>query len=154
MATYQGVNATSILGTPSAKAIVGQQAGDVKLIYDKFTLTADLSLNDIIQMGGLIPQGALIIDAYLKYADLSSGAGTLDLGWQVSADALEAVNATGFISAADAATAADMIKSSDNLASPASGKKFLAACQPIVTIHADTNATSGDVEMFILYSVA
>lgn len=154
MATLLGVNATSIATVPSGKAIVGQQGGRVNLIYDKFTLTADLSLNDIIQMGGLIPKGALIVDAYIKYADLSSGAGaTLGLGWQASEDALEATNATGFISAADASTAAKMVKGSDNLASPASGKKFLGSCQPIVTISGDTNAVVGDIEVFILYAL-
>lgn len=155
MAEFYGVEADKInVDSPPQHADVGAVGGVVRLLYDKFTLTADLSANDVLIMGGKIPKGARVIDAMVKHADLDTSGGTIDFGWAAGADALEAADENGFIEAADVATAADVVKASDNQAAPAGiGKKFLEAVQPQIKIEGDTDATAGDVESFIWYVV-
>lgn len=160
MATVYGVEATKIHNTtPSGKADVGTLGGNVRLHYDKYTLTADLSANDIIVMNGLLPKGARVIDAFVKHADLDTTGGTIDFGWAASEElsggsAVEAADDDGWIANADVATAADTIYASINQANaPGIGKKFSAAVQPQIKIEGDTDATSGDIETFIYYVV-
>lgn len=153
MANVNGVNATLIQASPSYMAGVGEQGGTVRVIFDKYTVTAALALNDTLQMGGKIPVGARCIDAMIKTADLGT-VGTLDLGWLVSDDAVEAASQTGFINALDVHTAAIVKTSHENSAAPAGiGKKFLSPVQPVITASAATDATSGDILMWIWYVI-
>ena len=155
MATVYDVNADKILvDNPSAKAGNGEQGGRVRCIYDTYELSADLSAADVINMGGLIPAGARIIDVYLAFDDLDTTGGTLDVGWAASADGGEAADADGFLANADVATAADVFKMSDNLAFGAGQfKKFTEPVQATVTVDGDTDATSGTISLAILYIV-
>lgn len=154
MATKYGVNATLISNTnPPASAGVGEQGGRVRVMYDKYSLTADLASTDVIKMGGLLPIGARVLEVMLKYADLDASGGTLDVGWQASADGVESQTLEGFISNADC-TSADVILASQNQAAP-SGifKKFAAPVQVVVTVDGDTDATSGDIELAVMYVI-
>jgi hypothetical protein len=152
MATVKGVNRTLLTNVPQEFAGVGEAGGRVRLLYDKYTWLADPGDGDIIEMGAPIPKGARVIDAMVKFADMgSSGSGTFEFGWAVSADGTEVADANGFIDAFDADAAADVVKASDQQASPPGvGKKFVAEVQPIITT-TGVNVTSGDVESFILY---
>lgn len=124
--------------------------GKVYCLYDKYTLTADLSANDVINFGKL-PKGARVIDAMIKYADLDASGGTLDLGWDGGTNSAETADDNGFISAADC-TSADTIKGSDNLANaPGIGHEFTDEVNVQVKINGDTDATSGDIEVFVWY---
>lgn len=153
MATFYGVNAKRHLDTvPSEKANNGEIGGRVRVIYDQFALSADLASTDVIEMGGLIPAGARVLDVVLAATDLDASGGTLDVGWKVSADGVEVADPDGFIANADVATAADVFKMSDNLAFGAGQfKKFSSAVQPIVTVDGDTDATSGTIALAIYY---
>ncbi len=152
MATVYGVNATLRNNVPKAEMGVGEAGGRVRLAYDSYTAAGAIALNDIVVMGPKIPKGARMIDGWIKHADLGT-VGTLDLGWAASDDGLEAVNATGFISAEDVHTAADIVKATDNQAAPAGvGKKLLAEVQPIVTASAATDV-AGAFSTFIFYIV-
>lgn len=155
MATWYGVNADRIkVDVPSAKAKVGEAGGNVRLLYDKFTLTSDLSASDVIEMGAKIPKGALVIDAMVKAADLDASGGTIDFGWAASDVSGEDADENGFLEAADVATAADVFHASLNQAAAAGiGKRFAQAVQPQIKIEGDTDATTGDVETFIWYVV-
>ena len=156
MATLYGVNADKMLvDNPPAKAGNGEQGGRLRVIYDTYELVADTDAADIILMGGLIPKDARVMEASLAFDDLDTSGGTLDLGWQVSAESgAEAVDPNGFINAADVATAADVIHMSDNLAFGAGQfKKFSEAVQPLVTFSADTDVTSGTISMAIYYII-
>lgn len=149
MATLYGENADKLLvDNPSQKAGNGDVNGRIRQMYDKFSLSADLSAADVIIMGDLIPAGARILDAKLKFDAL--GAGNLDLGWQASADAGEAADQDGLIDGAAVTSAgrADMASEAGFM------KKFSEPVQPVVTVDVDTTATSGDIEIMIEYVVA
>jgi len=152
MATLFGVEATKILNQqPTEPVDVGTIGGVMRMHYDKFNLSADLSTNDIIKMNDLLPKGARVIDAMVKYSDLDASGGTIDFGWAVSSVSGEAADENGFIEAADV-TSADTIKASDNQANAAGiGKKFTESVQPQIKIEGDTDATSGSIETFIWY---
>lgn len=151
MATLYGVNADKILvDNPSQKANVGDQGGRLRVIKDKFSLSADLSAADVILMGGLIPAGAMVHNVVLKYDAL--GAGTLDVGWQASAAGGEAADADGFIDGAAVTNAGG-----DQMAGTAVDgmfKEFSEAVQAAVTVATDTSATSGDIELAIYYTLS
>ncbi len=138
MATVYGVNATLISNTvPAGKAGVGEQGGNVKLIYDKYTFVADQTDGDLLYMGGLIPKGARVIDVMVKFGDMGAGSsGVIDIGWLASSDA-------------------DIIKMSDNLTGATAagmGKKFAAAVQPVITLTTDVSLLV-DIELFITYVI-
>lgn len=153
MATLYGVNADKILvDDPSNKAGNGELGGRKRVIFDTFEISADLAANDIIKMGGVIPAGARVTDVTLAHDDLDTSGGTLDVGWEASADGGEVADPNGFINAADVATAADVVKMSANLANGAGQyKKFSEPVQPIVTVSADTDVTSGTITVEIEY---
>jgi hypothetical protein len=153
MANNLGVNATNILSDiPSEKAGLGEQGGRKRVIYDKFTLTADLSSADTIQMGGLIPAGALVHNVHLVFDAM--GAGTLDVGWEVSADGGELADADGFLNEAAVTSAGHEAMLEDHPTVAGVFKRFSEAVQPVITVSVDTTATSGDIELLIEYSVA
>lgn len=153
MATKYGTNATNLAASVPSFAGVGEQGGRVRVIYDKYTLTADLASGDVIYMGGKLPANARVIEVMLKFADLDASGGTLDVGWLASDDAVESQTLEGFISNADC-TSADVILASQNQAAP-SGimKKFSSAVQVVVSTDGDTDATSGDIELAIMYVI-
>jgi hypothetical protein len=153
MATVYGVNADKILvDNPSQKAGNGEVGGRIRCIYDEYALTADLAAADVIKMGGLIPAGARIMDVVVAFTDLDASGGTLDIGWQASDEGGEAADVDGFLANVDVATAADVVKMTDNLAFGAGQfKKFSEPVQAIVTVDGDTDATSGTVALAIYY---
>lgn len=151
MATLNGENAALINADASSKAAVGDQGGRVRMLKDKFSLTGDLSLNDIIQMGGKLPQGASVVDVILSWDAL--GAGALDVGWADGAGGLESADADGFL-AAVAVTSAGLAKMSDtDEAVPGYLKDFDEEVQVQIQVQTDTSATSGDIELVVLYVV-
>lgn len=154
MATKYGVNATLIAAVPPSRAGIGEQGGRVRVIYDSYTLTADLTGGtDSIAMGGKIPAGARILDVHIKCADLDGSGGTIDVGWEASSDAVEAADPDGFMTLVDV-TSADVFKMSDDDAAPVGlYKKFTAAVQPAIAITGDTDATSGSIQMAIYYTL-
>jgi len=155
MATLYGVNADkALVDVPSAKAGVGEQGGRVRCIYDTYELTADMSVADVILMGGLIPKGARVLNVHLFFDAL--GAGTLDVGWQASAElsggsAVEAASADGFIDGAAVTNQGHESMQEDHFAEAGMFKKFDAAVQPAVTVATDTSATSGTIGLYIQY---
>jgi len=158
MASVYGTEATKIWNQePSEPAAVGTLGGGMRLHYDKYTYTADLSTGDLILMNGLLPKGARIIDAMIKFEDLDGAGGTVDFGYAASAEqsggsTVEAADENAFHEAVDVATAADTIKASDNQANAAGiGKKLSGAVQPQIKIEGDTDTTTGTIESFIWY---
>jgi hypothetical protein len=150
MATNYGVNADLILvDNPSQKPGVGEQGGVMKVIYDTFELTADLAAADTIEMGGLIPAGARIMDVHLFHDAL--GAGTLDVGWKASADGVEAAVVDGFVDGAAVTSQGHASLQEDHFAEAGMFKKFAAPVQPVVTVATDTSATSGTISLAIFY---
>lgn len=153
MAILYGVNATKLrVNNPPELAGVGEQGGRMRVIYDTYTLAADATGGtDTLRMGGLIPKGARIMEVMVKCADLDGSGGTLNVGWEASADAVESAEAAGFLSAIDVTTA-DVFMMSENAGAPAGlHKQFTAACQPVIAFAGDTDATSGAISIAIWY---
>lgn len=150
MTVYYGVNANKILvDNPSKKVGVGEQGGRLRVIYDTFELSEDFDADDTIEMGGLIPAGARVIDVHLFHDAL--GAGTLDVGWKASADAAESASADGFINGAAVTSQGHASLQEDHFAEAGMFKKFAAPVQPIVKVATDTSATEGTIGLAIMY---
>lgn len=159
MATLYGLQAAKRLSTlPRALALQGQDGGNVKSSYDIYTVAADLASGDVIRLGR-VPKGARVIDVRCVFADLDASGGTIDIGWLASAEldsagsAIEAASAAGFGSNIDVTSAGvySMFTSGSTLAGYQ--KVFSAEVEVAVTTDGDTDATSGDIELEILYVI-
>lgn len=151
MATNYGVGHTKLVASPREYLTPDNLHGRMRIAYDKFTLTADLALNDVIKMGKL-PKGARVVGYWLKSDDLSAASGTLDLGYAASSDGVEAADDNAFLAAVDV-TSATTKGHTDQANMVGLGKKFSAEVDIEVKVHADTDATSGSIETCIMYVV-
>lgn len=156
MATKLGVQATNIAASPQTLGEQGSQGGRVHSHFDQYTLTAALAQNDIIKFGGLLPAGARVVEAKVNFsASLDAAAGTIDLGWQASSDAVEAADTDGFMDAVDATAAATFLMSDDEGTRPGLFKKFSSPVQVIATVthSGGLDATSGTMSVEIQYVI-
>jgi hypothetical protein len=159
MSTLYGVQATKLAATPLQLAEQGYQKGKVHCLRDKYTLLADLAQNDVINMGGKLPQGARIIMAVMRAGALG-GSCTLDLGWAagLAADGVtvgEAASAAAIFSALPATTAANTVSVGSSYEGTAFIDKVMAAdVQLKVTAHAaSSGATAQTVAVDVFYTV-
>lgn len=155
MANFYGLNATNVLQTnPPAQCGIGEVNGRVRMLYDKYTFTAAITTSDALYMGAKIPKGARILNCIIKSADLGT-TGDINVGWAASSDGVEAADADGFFAALDvnaAATSADLINSSfRNIVGLM--KKFTAEVQVVIVPSENTTATSGSIEIAIMYVI-
>ncbi len=156
MATKLGTNATKIAANPAQLTEQGEFSGGLRVMYDEYVFTADLAVNDLINMGGLLPAGARVMEVVCDSPDLdSSSAGALTVGWAASADGVEAVSAAGFLSSMDVHTAGKTLSMSSLLQSAVAGKfkKFASPVQPQIKISGETDATTGTVRLAIFYII-
>ncbi len=167
MATKLGTNATRIAGSAGIAGLAEQaeQTGRVHTIYDEYDLaTAGLVITngDVIKMGGLIPAGARIVNAFIDSADLDAqAAGAFTVGWQAS-DSLfngtaEAANLTGFFNTVDVHTGAvatmlnTATKGAAAAASEGKFKKFTAPVQAVIKVTGTGDAVTGKICLCIQY---
>lgn len=153
MATFYGVNATK-RENQTIKQLIGpgDVAGRVRVARDTFELSADLAAADTIRMMEL-PEGARVLDAILFFDDLDAAGGTLDVGWEAGAGAVEAADADGFLSAVDVTSAGLTTMQDDQPTRPGFDKLFSEAVQVAVTVLGDTDATSGTITLYLYYVV-
>lgn len=152
MATKYGVNATKRANQTIADLeSQGEKNSPIKLAYDSYTLTADLSAGDVIKLMKL-PAGARVLNVWLYFDAM--GAGTVHVGWE--ANSVDAANSSGFLSsvAVTSAGAQDMQGDQPTVAgifkqfSPLGGET-----QVSLTIATDTSATSGSYKVGIAYVI-
>ena len=127
MAELKGLNATKRNAEPSQKIAVEQYNGRVRRAYDEITLSAELALNDTIDLMEL-PQGATIVDARMVIPVDAGGvpAGQLDLGWTDNGS--DAADQDGlFAGASEADFGAGAIDAKMLGTAAGYGKKFSAA---------------------------
>lgn len=154
MASFYGVNSTKAL-VNSPASLVENAYIPKKYIFDQYTLTAAKAQNDVILMGAAIPAGATVVSATLSWsASLDASGGTLEVGWQASADGAVAADADGFMDAVDVAAAAgtrSMVASEGGR--PGCFKTFASAVQPVLTVShsGGLDATSGVISLLIEY---
>ena len=149
MATVKGANRTNIDAEPSVKVPPGERAGRLRLLYDSYTAPGALALNDVIQMGDLLPAGARVVNVVLKHDDLGT-TGVADVGWAASAEGGEVADPNGFLAAVDLNAAANTVEMIDEAASAGMRKSFSESVQPEVLITTATDA-GGDLQLFIWY---
>jgi len=79
MATVYGVYRT-IYNDPKQSAVVDGAYNNANLhfMYDEY-VASSLAANDIIQVGDVLPTGAIVIDIQVQFDDLGTGT-TLDIG--------------------------------------------------------------------------
>lgn len=140
---------------PESKIPKGEQAGAIRLAYEKYdlaTLGVTVAITDTLYMQK-IPAGARILDAWLKFPDFG-GSGTVDIGWQASLDAVETADADGIFSAIDMKTAADCLLASQDDASPVVVfRQFASEVQVVATFTEALNAVTGSIELGIAYVI-
>lgn len=154
MAVKYGVNATKRANQAIPQLIPqGEEAGNMKIAYDEYTLSADLvGGTDTIRMMKL-PKGARVLDVILKFDDLDGSGGTLDLGWEAGEEAVESASPAGFLSNVDV-TSAGLVTMQDDQPSVAGlFKKFEEEVQVTIAVDGDTDATSGSIKLAIYYII-
>jgi hypothetical protein len=95
---YKGNYYSGLQGNIPELVEEGYYGGLVRKMYDSFVLTADLASGDTILMGGLLPEGARLVDCTLTSQALG-GSCTINVGWKAGATGLEAAAPTAFFSA-------------------------------------------------------
>ena len=154
MAIKYGVNATKVLNQSiPALSEQGEHKGRVQMLYDEYTLTADLAAADIIKMGSLLPAGARVVNMQLYFDDLDAAGGTVNVGWAASADAVEAASASGLALAVDVTSAGVVDTVDDYPASAGLFKKFASPVQIQVATVGDTDATTGTIKVAVFYVI-
>jgi hypothetical protein len=139
MATFYGVGATLRDNTIPARPINPPDGYARRMVmYDEYTLLADLAVNDIINFMK-IPKGARVLGGALKYG-AGGGSAAVGLGWAASSDAVEAASATGFLSAQSVVSAGAV-----SLLGSAAGflKSFAAEVQVQLKCSAVTSGATG-----------
>lgn len=150
MSTVYGVQAT-IAKNNSGLIEQGYVRGKVYCLSDKYAFTADMAADDVIVMGGKLPKGARIVDARLINTAMS--AGTISVGWLVSADAAEAADADGIMASVDVTSAASTSAAGSHYTCAWVNNVLAGEVQPTLTVATDTSATSGTYYLDIYFVI-
>lgn len=156
MATLYGSNATlRDVNRPASLIHQGDVNGKIRVAYDEYdlaTLGVVLGASDVILMQE-IPAGARVLDVIFATDDLGT-TGTCNVGWAASADAVEAANASGFLTSVDLNTAADVFSMQQKEANVAGQfKRFSSKVQVKVSMSAASTATSGKIKVAVYFTV-
>lgn len=150
MATLDSVNYAK--EKAGSKVAPGEQNGRVKGNYDSYSLGGSVIANNDEIESIKIPEGAIIVDAWLKSPSMGA-TGIFNLGLRAFEDADEASvaeDADGLVQAADAGGQAVMKRA--DLTSALIGKKVgKGGARVFVQCSEVTVATSGKVEWFVDY---
>lgn len=143
MATLLGVGATLRAANPARPVNPPDGYNRRMVMYDEYTLLADLGSADIIQLMK-IPVGARVLGGTLKYGAMG-GSCALSLGWAASGEAtpLEAAVATGFFSGLAVSSAGATSFTSGTLTGLF--KKFLSEVQVQILTSAVSSSATGKV---------
>ena len=79
MATLNADNYAKMIAVPQEQIPAGEVSGKVRISYDEITLSAELAVNDLINVCAPIPANARIVDAVVKSPSLGT-TGILKLG--------------------------------------------------------------------------
>ena len=155
MATiYSDQYQDAYVDVPSNKIGRGEFNAKVHIIYFSHTVTAAPSNGDVLKLCKL-PKGARVLNAVLSHGDLGT-AGTLNLGWAASDDAVESADADGLIASIDVATAAAIVTMHEQTGAAVPGllKQFAAEVDVQLDIATAWTATSGSIKGYIEYVVS
>ena len=153
MASLYGVEYTNAVNdVPSEKALPNKWGSRLRSTYDSYTILADLAVGDKIYLGRL-PKGARIIDVIVAFADLDTSGGTVDVGYEY-ADATLTDDLDGFASGIDVTSAGAYSMSADGANMAGFGYELTGETDIVVTTVGDTDATSGDIKVCVIWAGA
>lgn len=150
MANLNGINYAKTIAVPATKINQGELNGRVKVLKEKYTLSAAVAADDVILCPKL-PAGALVLDAYCRIGDMG-GTGIFSVGYL--ANGVDSADADGFINQIDAGDAAAFTRVTGNAAETGILKRFSVETQVAITCEEITVATSGDIELVIFFVLA
>lgn len=151
MATLNGVNSTKRdVNVPSEKIQPGDEGGRLRVMYDSFTSTGAIALNDVIRMMKL-PKGARVHNVVLDHDDLGT-VGTCTVGWEASSDGAESADPNGFLDTVNLNSAANTVEMIDEASVPGMMKEFSAEVQVSITITQATDA-AGTLQLAVWYVI-
>lgn len=154
MATVNSINYAKTIAVPATKINQGELNGRVKVLKDKYTLSAALTAADIIACTKL-PAGALVLSAYIRSGDMG-GTGQFSVGY--AANGTDAADPDAFVNNSDAGDANSFTRNGASAAAAAAEtgilKRFDVETQVTITVEETTIATTGDVEIVIEYVLA
>lgn len=137
---------------PPVMADANKVHGKLRVLYDSYALTADLSLADKIYFGKL-PKGARVIDCILAFTAL--GAGNLDVGYEYNKTGEAGVltnDADAFLAAA-AVTSAGTVGMIEQNNMVGMGYEIEGEADIVVSVQTDTSASSGTIKLAVYYVV-
>lgn len=151
MSTKYGSNYTDRFQTkPVVPVDASNYGGNVKAMYDEYTLAAALSTGDVLKMGRL-PKGAKVLEVILASADLDSSTNCLlDVGLSYpNGDGTDDDNA--FLASVNAQSAVTKAMSAQNNMT-GFGLETEGEADVEVKVQVAGDATSGKIKCLVLYS--
>jgi hypothetical protein len=149
MATVYGVNRT-IYNDPTQSAVIdaAKNHGTVHYMYDEYEAAA-LAGSDVIQVGDVLPDGAVVLDIQIDFDDLGAGL-TLDVGDSNDVDR--------YLDGVDTATAAGKVsmRTASATIAPITGMGYVVGTNSGDNQIQLTNlggAATGTIKVNIIYSV-
>lgn len=150
MATSEnGINYAKTIAVPAEKVDPGEINGRVKVLQEKFSLSAALTINSTIACPKL-PVNAKPLRAFIRSSDMG-GTGQFSLGYL--ANGVDSADTDAFVAACDAGDAAALTHNTGLAAEAGILKRFSVETQVVITVLEATTATSGDVEIVIEYVI-
>ena len=149
MSNLNGIRYAQSIAVPADKIDPGFVNCRIKYIEEKYVYAAAINTSDVI-LGPMIPEGAVVIKAFVK-CTTGSGAGVFTLGNLAGANAVEALDADGFVVSADCSGGA--VYQENVVAAAKINYKMLEDAQLALTCTTGTTATSGTIYFGLWYSL-
>jgi len=152
MATFNGINYAKSISDPIVK-VKGELNARVKVLRETFQMAAIIDTGEEV-LGPSLPEGAIILDAYIKTDKSLGGSGTLDLGYKAFVDEdgnAVAEDQDALVQVMDVSSAA-AIKRALGVSVGIGKKVGIGGAQIFLTAPAATVATDGFIEMVVIYS--
>lgn len=153
--TYYGVNADiTQVDNPPGKIPAREQHGGLRVAYDEFTPTANLTGLDTIIMQKL-PKGAKVYDVILLSDELGAVAaqGGLSVGVTANGSGIQTANTQLFASNQEVGGADLEFRMSNDQTIAGNGTTLLAETQVVITPHQTTDSAVGKkIRLWVYYS--
>jgi len=157
MATIRGLNNARANADPTVKVDATEDHGRIRVKKDEITFSGEVSSGDVLEMGVLLPQGAMIIEVVLQSEQLGSsdGNGAADIGWLAGESGSEVADPDGIFPNVEFSGAPPTQILSESATLPvAFVKKFVEAVQLVITFTEGTDQADGKrLVLLVHYSV-
>jgi hypothetical protein len=157
MASLYGAEYTNVTqDVPSEKAPINKWGGNVRVMYDTYAIAADLASGDKIYLGKL-KKGDRVLEVILSTDDLDASGGTLDVGYEYNASGESSLtdDLDAFLANVDVTTSGGISKAMSAQANmPGFGYAVEGDADIVVTVDGDTDVTSGNIKLCVIYAAS